>query len=70
MSSFEGRATQIIGDMVQIADDISGHSVFLPLRAIVGGLQLRLRDRVLIEGPEAERRGRRLTRELPAPSPV
>ncbi|MFW5679755.1 MAG: hypothetical protein ACOCYE_14120 [Pseudomonadota bacterium] len=60
MSSFEGRAIQIMGDMVQITDEIGGHSIFLSLAEIIGGRDLRLRDRVRVEGPETDRRGRRL----------
>ncbi|TVQ34472.1 MAG: hypothetical protein EA356_10340 [Geminicoccaceae bacterium] len=70
MSSFEGRAIQIIGNVVQITDDVSGHSIFIPLSEIAGGQELRLWDRVRIEGSEACRRGRRLVEALTGqPSP-
>ncbi len=65
MPSFEGRAIQIVGNIVQIADDVTGHSVFLSLADIVDGQSLRLRDRVLIEGRDTARRGRRLAVPLP-----
>ncbi len=65
MSSFEGRLVQIAGDVVQVVDTLTGRSLFLDRAAIVDGEQVHLADRVLVEGPEDARRGRRIAATLP-----
>jgi hypothetical protein len=65
MSSFEGRLVQIAGDVVQVVDTLTGRSLFLDRADIADGEELHLADRVLVEGPEQARRGRRLAAALP-----
>ncbi len=61
VSSFRGKVTQIAGDLVQIWDARSGHSIFIDRARIEGGEELRLNDEVAVHGDEARRRARRMT---------
>lgn len=69
MTSFEGRATSIMGDLVQILDGRSGHSLFLSRQQIDGHADLALDDRVWIEGETSRRRGRRIAGTAPVRDP-
>ncbi len=56
-TTFRGRVSQIAGDLVQVWDAASGHSVYLPRGAIRGGDHLRLNDEVIVEGDGSRRTG-------------
>jgi hypothetical protein len=60
-TSFRGRISQIVGDLVQVWDVASAHSAYLRREQITGGDDLRLNDEILVEGDEATRRARRLS---------
>jgi hypothetical protein len=65
-TSFRGKVTQIAGDLVQIWDARSGHSLFIDRRHIEGGDELRLNDEVAVHGDEVRRRALRVTGPVPA----
>lgn len=65
-TSFRGKVTQIAGDLVQVWDARSGHSVFLDRSRIDGGDDLRLNDEVAVSGEGDRRRAVRVTGPLPA----
>jgi hypothetical protein len=67
-SSFRGKVTQIAGDLVQIWDARSGHSIFIDRGHIDGGDELRLNDEVAVHGDEDRRRALRLTGPMAAGS--
>jgi hypothetical protein len=64
-SSFRGKVTQIAGDLVQIWDARSGHSIFIDRRHIQGGDELRLNDEVSVHGEEERRRALRVSGPVP-----
>lgn len=66
-TSFRGRVSQIAGELVQVWDVRSGHSVFLQRTRIQGGDDLRLNDELLVEGDEGRRRARRLSGAVETP---
>lgn len=66
-TSFRGRVSQIAGELVQVWDSRSGHSVFLQRAQIHGGEDLRLNDELLVEGDEGQRRARRLSGAIETP---
>lgn len=63
-TSFRGRITMIAGDLVQVWDARSGHSIFIDRRQIDGGDGLRLNDEVAVSGEETRRRAVRVTGPL------
>ncbi len=67
-TSFRGKVTQIAGDLVQVWDAGSGHSVFLDRDRIEGGDDLRLNDEVAVSGDGDRRRAVRVTGPAPASS--
>lgn len=60
---FQGRISQIAGDLVQVWDVASGHSLYLERTQIEHGDEIRLNDEVLVEGDGSHRHARRLTKE-------
>ncbi len=66
--SVRGRVSQIAGELIQVWDIKTGHSIYLDVAQIVGGDELRLNDEVLVEGDETRRRGRRLSGEPTSPA--
>jgi len=64
-STFRGKVTQIAGDLVQIWDAASGHSVFIDRRHIEGGEALRLNDDVGVFGDEQRRQALRVSGPAP-----
>ncbi|MFP4271387.1 MAG: hypothetical protein ACLFTL_12580 [Alphaproteobacteria bacterium] len=60
-TSFRGKVTQIAGDLVQVWDARSGHSIFIDRGHIEGGEELRLNDEVAVRGEDEHRRGLRLS---------
>jgi hypothetical protein len=60
-TSFRGKVTQIAGDLVQIWDARSGHSIFIDRGRIEGGEELRLNDEVAVQGEDTRRQARRMT---------
>jgi hypothetical protein len=67
-TSFRGKVTQIAGDLVQIWDARSGHSIFIDRDHIDGGEDLRLNDEVAVHGEEERRRALRLSGPVPQAS--
>jgi hypothetical protein len=63
-TSFRGRVTLIAGELVQLWDARTGHSVFIDRRQIDGGEGLRLNDEVAVSGEESRRRAVRVTGPL------
>ena len=67
-TSFRGKVTQIAGDLVQIWDSRSGHSIFIDRDHIEGGEQLRLNDEVAVHGEDERRRALRVSGPVPRAS--
>lgn len=57
----QGRISQIAGDVVQVWDVASGHSLYLERDQIERGDDIRLNDEVLVEGDGSHRHARRVT---------
>jgi len=64
-TSFRGKVTQIAGDLVQIWDARSGHSIFIDRAHIEGGEELRLNDEIAVYGEDERRRALRLSGPVP-----
>ena len=64
-TSFRGKVTQIAGDLVQIWDARSGHSIFIDRGQIEGGDELRLNDEVAVHGEDERRRALRVSGRVP-----
>jgi hypothetical protein len=64
-TSFRGKVTQIAGDLVQIWDARSGHSIFIDRGQIEGGDELRLNDEVAVHGEDERRRALRVSGPVP-----